>query len=725
MVRETMRSIHAEGASLLVADPTSGVLSFEVALTTQGPQTIAIHVQPGEGIAGSVAQQGQTLLIADVAKDPRFSKEISRLVGFPVRSILCAPVKSGHKTLGVVEFLNNLAVDDRAFTEEDVAPVEELAGALTKPIAALITRRGVSLDAAPTSEQAAKELSALLPELMDEAKRLMTAEASSLLLVDEETGDLSFEVALGERGERVKSIHVRKGEGVAGWVAENGKSLLVPDAAKDPRHSREIARLAGFPVKSIVCAPLIHRKKVIGVVQAINNLATEDRSFAENDVAPLEDFAERAAAIIARAKYPQSETDPRHDLQKVEDLLAMLDITRHLSATTKWDDLVDIIGVSVRKVLECERSTVFLHDQKTDELYSKVDRDRTEIRFPSSKGIAGEAFHSCTVIHVPDAYADPRFNPAVDRQTGFKTRNMLTFPLIGIDNKPVGVLQVLNKKAGPFTAWDQQIMAAYGAQTGVALQRQLLLQEYAEKQKIEHNLDIARQIQQGIIPKSSPTFAGFEIAGWNRPADETGGDYFDFQRLDDDSLAVSVCDVSGHGIGPALVVSECRALTRALFLSTKDLARVVGHVNELLSPDLPDDRFVTALFGILHSSDGRLEYISAGHGPLLLLHADTGVIDRIKPAGPPLGVAPEIPYDAPIDILMKSGDIFLVFTDGFFEWANGANEEFGLDRLCEVIANHQRQSAKEIVQAMYAAVLTFAEGSPQMDDLTVMVVKKS
>src|SRR6185295_14537288 len=200
--------------------------------------------------------------------------------------------------------------------------------------------------------------------------------------------------------------------------------------------------------------------------------------------------------------------------------------------------LLQIVQHAALEVLECERATVFLYDAERDELYSRVATGASEIRFSAGRGIAGESFRTGQVIHVGDAYADARFNPDVDCATGFRTRNMITFPLVGLANEIVGVLQVLNKAAGTFDPWDAELVRTFGAQVGMAVQRQLLLEHYADKQRLERDLSIARDIQQSLIPKKAAAAKGFDIVGWNKPADETGGDCFDYLTLPDGSLAL-------------------------------------------------------------------------------------------------------------------------------------------------------------------------------------------
>jgi phosphoserine phosphatase len=269
-------------------------------------------------------------------------------------------------------------------------------------------------------------------------------------------------------------------------------------------------------------------------------------------------------------------TTPRDD-GRLADLERLLDVARQLGATVELDPLLVAIAAAATSVLDCERATVFLLDRKAGELSSRLATGIAgapieEIRFPVTLGIAGEVARSGAAINIPDAYADPRFYPEFDRRSGYRTRSMLTIPLIAHDGATVGVLQLLNKLGGPFAARDEEIAGFLGTQAGVAIHRQLLLEQFAVKQRLERDLNIARDIQRGLLPRDPPVVPGFDIAGWNRPADETGGDYFDFMPVDGGGLAITIADATGHGIGPALVVSETRALFRAIEGDPRDLS---------------------------------------------------------------------------------------------------------------------------------------------------------
>ena len=410
--------------------------------------------------------------------------------------------------------------------------------------------------------------------------------------------------------------------------------------------------------------------------------------------------------------------------KQIHDLQAVLAVSRDLAAMSELTPLLQKVETAALEVLECERATVFLFDRERNELCSRMATGVDEIRFSADRGIAGEVVRTGEIINVPDAYADPRFNSEIDAKTGFKTRNMITFPLRGFDGQIVGVLQVLNKRNGQFDPWDHELVKTFGSQVGVAVQRQLLLEHYAEKQRIERDLNIARDIQKGLLPNENPKVEGFDVAGWNKPADETGGDCYDYLVLPNGSLAITIADATGHGIGPALMIAECRALFRATTSLSLDLTEITTRVNRLLCEDLPDDRFVTAFFGLLDPRTSTLSYLSAGHGPLVRYTREGDTLEEFSADGPPLGILADIDWPAPNTFAMAPGDMMILVTDGFFEWQNTAKEQFGMKRLFEVIRRHRHAPSAEIIEHLHEAVLAFVDGRPQDDDLTAVIIKK-
>lgn len=242
---------------------------------------------------------------------------------------------------------------------------------------------------------------------------------------------------------------------------------------------------------------------------------------------------------------------------------------------------------------------------------------------------------------------------------------------------------------------------------------------------VERDLNIARSIQQGLLPGGSPPVEPFEIAGWSQPADETGGDYFDWQQLPDGRLAVSLADVTGHGIGPALVTAVCRAYSRASFPSGQEVGAIMDRINELLVEDLPAERFVTFVVALLDPKTSSVDLLSAGHGPLLLYTAADGQLQDFSAHGIPLGLLSGAAYGAPQRICMATGDVLVLLTDGFFEWANAQREQFGLDRLRHAILETKDLTGEQIIAELYARVKRFVGDQAQQDDLTAVVIKRN
>ncbi|MCZ6652307.1 MAG: PP2C family protein-serine/threonine phosphatase [Planctomycetota bacterium] len=413
-----------------------------------------------------------------------------------------------------------------------------------------------------------------------------------------------------------------------------------------------------------------------------------------------------------------------NDSKQVADLMRLIDVSRQLGATVELEPLLKSIEEAALQVLDCERVSVFLYDPNTRELFSKVATGVEDIRFPANTGIAGEAAQTRKTIHVPDAYSDPRFNPEVDKATGFKTRNMLTLSMVGYDGHLVGVLQLLNKRLDCFTTDDERLAEMLSALAGVAIQRQFLMQEYAEKQKLERDLDLAREIQRGYLPQENPRVPGFEIAGWNKPADQTGGDAFDFIPTDDGRLGLLIADATGHGVGPALMVAECRALLRGLASITVDLTQIMAKANEVLVEDLQEGRFVTVCLAFLNSETSTISHLSAGHAPLIHYVAADDHFVELPAATLPLGITENLPTGLAPDIVLDPGDLFILITDGFFEWIRAGGEQFGMKRLYDVIRSNRQSPCSEIIERLHRAVVEFGQGAPQEDDLTAIIVKR-
>ncbi len=281
------------------------------------------------------------------------------------------------------------------------------------------------------------------------------------------------------------------------------------------------------------------------------------------------------------------------------------------------------------------------------------------------------------------------------------------------------VILMLTGVVGMFVAREVRKHVKEGAEEAAAHER-----AEREVHVMRNDLAVAREIQRGLLPTGSPELAGFDVAGMNRPADQTGGDYFDWQALPDGRLAVVLADVSGHGIGPALVMAVCRAYARASTPMTPDPALMLTRLNHLIHGDLPDDRFITFAMTVL-DKDGSVQLISAGHGPTLLYRPSSGESREFGGDGMPLGINPTEEYGPTNSLTLHEGDVVVMLTDGFFEWTRPADDEqFGIQRLQEALRANAGKSAADILSSIDETVCKFCHGTPQSDDMTAIVIKR-
>lgn len=242
---------------------------------------------------------------------------------------------------------------------------------------------------------------------------------------------------------------------------------------------------------------------------------------------------------------------------------------------------------------------------------------------------------------------------------------------------------------------------------------------------VEHDLNVAREIQKGLLPRSAPDVPGFEFAGVSEPADLTGGDYYDWQTLPDGRIAVVLADVTGHGVGPAIVMAVCRAYARATAPLMPDLTPLLGRLNDLIHADVHGDRFITFVIAVVDPKKSEVEILSAGHGPSLMhRHAD-GAVERFGGDGLPLGVTAGEEYGESRRITLAPGDSILLLTDGYFEWRRESdNQQFGIPRLTEVFSKAAGLDAKATLKRLDDAVRAFVGPAKQEDDMTAVVIRR-
>ena len=403
------------------------------------------------------------------------------------------------------------------------------------------------------------------------------------------------------------------------------------------------------------------------------------------------------------------------------DLDRIVRVCTALGSERDPDRLLDLILREACALVRADRASLFLVDVARSELVTRIAQGVGEIRLPMGRGIAGTVAATATPIAIDDAYADPRFDPENDRRSGYQTRTMLCMPLIDHQDAVVGVIQVLNRSDGPFNAHDQQLLGALCAQAAVSIISTRLMQAEVERQRLERDLELARQIQISLLPDTPPAIPGWRLAGYSRSCDETGGDYYDFLPTAD-GCDVVIGDVSGHGIAAAMLMSTARAFLRALHEQEPDPGRIITRMNALLERDMADDAFMSFVFARL-THDGRCALVNAGHEPPLFYRVGRGV-DEIEIGGLLLGMLPDMIWE-PTDVpKLAPGDLVVLFTDGIFEAQAPPNyEQFGITRMKEIIERTASQGAMAVRDALIAAVEAWLGGHSPHDDMTLVVAQ--
>lgn len=438
--------------------------------------------------------------------------------------------------------------------------------------------------------------------------------------------------------------------------------------------------------------------------------------------------AERAAASRAwwrsqqplGAPPPSVTPMPKHP---VDALVAILELSRDIGLWADLPTLLARIEATALTVLGCERLTVFTGDPGGNELRSRLATGTSELRVPPDQGIAAASFRDGTVLNVRDVSRDPRFYDQVDVQTGYRTRSLLSVPLHGVSGEITGVLEFLNKKAGEFTKADEELARTFAALTEITLQRQALVEQYHETQRLLHELELARRIQRSLLPATEPRLPGYDIAGWSDAAAATGGDFFDHFELPDKRLALVVADVAGHGMAASLLACETRALIRSSASSAKTLVEIAASTNDLLYHDLHHERFVVLFLGALDTRSGRLEFVAAGCAPIVYRTLSAPGFVPVEATTIPLGILPALPACTATALTLCSGDVVVMATDGFYERANPFGEQYGLELLHERVRVHCGRPSSELIQALHHDVSAHADGARQEDDMTAIIVR--
>ncbi len=299
---------------------------------------------------------------------------------------------------------------------------------------------------------------------------------------------------------------------------------------------------------------------------------------------------------------------------------------------------------------------------------------------------------------------------------------------IAVEGIAKGLLLVGDKESrsgvGPFQESDRRTLELLANQAAIALENAELHRNALEMERLEHEIELASEIQRQILPKAMPDFEGWELAGWNRPARHIGGDYYDLFRTghDGERLALVVGDVSGKGVPAALLVSTLHSALRLLIERLSVCPDLLARLNRHVLDSSAANKFITLFLGELEPATGEFVFLNAGHNPGIVLRAD-GRLEQLGPGGLPIGLLPGASHRSE-RLTLEPGDLLCLYSDGITEAAAANDEEFGLDRLAALLAVERGRPLGELIGAIDDAVTAFAAGLPQGDDQTVVLLRR-
>jgi phosphoserine phosphatase len=401
----------------------------------------------------------------------------------------------------------------------------------------------------------------------------------------------------------------------------------------------------------------------------------------------------------------------------------ILDVTRKLAEPYELVSILSEIVQAGESVLTADRAAVWLYRPDREDLIMRVPVLSPAPRLEVGQGLVGECLAQREVINVKDVRNDPRYHSSLDLVLDYKTQSELAVPLLGREQEPVGVLQLLNKHDGVFDSNDERVAATLAAQCAVAVQRTQLTEALILKERLDEEVTLAREIQMSTLPTEMPGVAGYDLHGHFQPTDHTGGDMFDLVMVGE-QLFILMGDATGHGFGPALSATQMQAMLRVAFRCGVSLDEAFKHVNNQLAEDLPEDRFLTAFMGFLNPSTHRVRYFSGGQGPILHFRAEDESCEWHAPTTFPVGILEiEDAGDAGL-ISMAPGDVLALLSDGIYEYENRQGLQFGEEKVEQLMSYHHRLPMSELSRQIMLAIIEHGRAVPQADDITLVLLKR-
>jgi serine phosphatase RsbU (regulator of sigma subunit)/pSer/pThr/pTyr-binding forkhead associated (FHA) protein len=391
--------------------------------------------------------------------------------------------------------------------------------------------------------------------------------------------------------------------------------------------------------------------------------------------------------------------------------------------TNAEQDQAKLFAAIMDKIMEVFKpDRAFIVVPEGEDFRVLVQRDLQGGETKLSRTILKKTIHEGVSVLSANAMLDDRFsgNMSIVAQN---IQSVISVPLES-SKEVLGAIYIDSVAlSNRFNKAHLDLLTAIGKQAGVAAHRAILFKDYMEKERMQQALDIARKIQTSLLPSGAPENFEYDLVGWNVTCDETGGDYYDFLDLGQGRWAIAIGDVTGHGVGAALLMATSRAFVKALAGKSATIPVMMNELNRLLADDMGEDRFITMFYGELDTKTMTVRYANAGHDNPILYHRSSQEFEALESTGIPLGMIKEYDYDESREVQIRPGEILVLSTDGITEAMDPAGQEFGSERLHAVVKASAGKSANQIVCDCHDELQKFCQGRPWRDDLTLVVIK--
>jgi sigma-B regulation protein RsbU (phosphoserine phosphatase) len=553
------------------------------------------------------------------------------------------------------------------------------------------------------------ELLQKIPQLI---ARITKFQAFAVYLLDPREEELRIAYAVGYPEDVVWSLRVRVGHGLVGAAVQEGKPILVNDVHADPRY---VEAVPGSKAELVV--PLRRKGRVIG---ALNLLSDTAGQFTETDEQLLRQFGAHVAVAIENARLFE------HEREYTSTLETLAEIAREFGAILNLDELLTRIANLTRRVIDYRTFGILLVNKDTGELEMKVAvRYGDKVTVPRVKlgnGIVGYAALHKEPVNVPDVSADPRYIKVVD-----DARSELVIPLM-LQDRCIGVFDLESPELDAFSKRHVEILTLLASQAAVAIENARLYQTISANEiRLEKEIRFAQRVQAALLPMELPKrLKHADVAARFAPARELGGDLYDFLAPEPNSLVVAVGDVSGKGVPAALYSAFAGELIRSRTFRRRyaperfSPAGVLASTNTILHERQLEEYYCTLAYAVFDFK--RRTMIMANSGLPYPIRCSGDTVAQIELPGVPLGSFAGSTYDE-LSFDLAKDDVYVFCSDGVFEANDALGREFGAERLLDVVNRARSESARHIVDAIFAAVQEFRGETPPNDDMTAVALK--